>query len=172
MTRRALTMVEVVFSTLIIGVMLTAALSTVAMSRQAEHLAAVRRSGRLLADELLVKALALAYADPQTPAAAPGPDAGDGAGPDGFDDVDDFDGYSSETDSRVDVGGGPLQVAQAEGSESTKLWRTSVTVVWVDPDDPGGGRKSSETGCKRVDVTVTYAGVPAAQAVALRTNAP
>ncbi len=159
--RNAFTIVEAVISTVIVAVMFVAALSTVSASRVTQHRAALVNRGRLLADSLLSEVLQQSYEDPDgTPVF--GIESGEPtATRTNFDDVDDFDGWSSSPPVGRD--GTPL-------TNSTS-WKRTVQVKWVDPSD-AGQVSAAETGVKRVTVTAEYAGVPQASLVALRTTDP
>lgn len=159
--RNAFTIVEAVISTVIVAVMFVAALSAVGASRVTQHRVALVSQGRLLVESLLSEVLRQNYEDPDG-AAVFGLESGEPVTVRAnFDDVDDFDGWSSSPP--VDRDGTPL-------ADSTG-WKRTVHVEWVDPSDPGQV-KTVETGVKRVTVTVEYGGVPQASLVALRTVDP
>lgn len=159
--RNAFTIVEAVISTVIVAVMFVAALSTVGAARMTEHRVALVSRGRLLAESLLSEVLQQDYEDPDG-AAVFGVESGEsGTARMDFDDVDDFDGWSSSPPVSRD--GMPL--ADATG------WRRTVKVEWVDASNVGQV-KGTETGVKRVTVTAEYNGVPQASLVALRTAHP
>ncbi len=159
--RNAFTIVEAVISTVIVAVMFVAALSTVGASRVTQHKAALVSRGRLLAESLLSELLQRSYEDPDGGAVF-GVESGESSTTrTDFDDVDDFDGWSSSPP--VDRDGTPLTDSIG--------WRRTVQVEWVDLSDPGQV-KTVETGVKRITVTVEYGDVPQASLVALRTVDP
>jgi len=75
-----------------------------------------------------------------------------------YDDIDDFQGWTESPPS--DATGNPIGGLAA--------WRRSVTVEWVDPDNPGVV-VAGETGVKRITVVVQKSGVELARRAALRT---
>jgi type II secretory pathway pseudopilin PulG len=159
--RRAFTIVEAVISTVIVAVMFVAALSTVGAARITQHRAALVSRGRLLVESLLSEVLQQSYKDSDG-AAVFGVESGEATTTRAdFDDVDDFDGWSSSPPVGRD--GTPLT--------SSTGWKRTVQVQWVDASDPGQV-KAVETGVKRVTVTAAYGGVPQASLVALRTVDP
>lgn len=159
--RNAFTIVEAVISTIIVAVMFVAALSTVGAARITQHRAALVSRGRLLAESLMSEVLQQNYKDPDG-AVVFGVESGESApARTDFDDVDDFDGWSSSPPVRRD--GTPL--ANSTG------WKRTAQVEWVDASDPGQV-KAVETAVKRVTVTAEYGGVPQASLVALRTADP
>lgn len=155
----AFTIVEAVISTIIVAVMLVAALSTVGASRLTEHKASLAHQGRLLAESLMAEVLRCDYEDPNG-AAVFGREAGESATTrTDFDDVDDYDGWSSS----------PPRTKTGTQLSSTTDWTRTVTVVWIDPMDPSVV-KAAETGAKRVTITASYNDVPQATLVALKTD--
>lgn len=156
MRDRALGMIEVVVATAIVSVLLVAALQTLAAVQTSTWRAADYRAGRLRAGELLARIAELRYADPQTPTAALGPDAGET--PATYDDVDDYAGYED--------------APAANGGSPPPAWRTSVQVVWVSATALNGAAAASDTGLKRITVTTERRGVRVAQAVAIRSSVP
>lgn len=159
--RNAFTIVEAVISTVIVAVMFVAALSTVSASKVTQHRVALVNRGRLLAESLLSEVLQQSYEDPDG-AAVFGVESGEPTTVRAdFDDVDDFDGWSSSPPAGRD--GTPL-------TDSTG-WKRTVKVEWVNSSDPGQV-SATETGVKRVTVTAEYSGVPQASLVALRTADP
>jgi hypothetical protein len=149
-------MIEVVAATAIVGVLLVAAMETLAAVQVSTYRAADYRAGRLLAGELLARIAVLKYADPQTPAAPLGPDSGETLAT--YDDVDDFAGYED-----VPAGG---------GGSPPPAWRSSVQVVWVNAAALDGAAAATDTGLKRITVTTERRGVRVAQAVAIRSSVP
>jgi len=159
--RNAFTIVEAVISTVIVSVMFVAALNTVGASKVTQYRVALVNRGRLLAESLLSEVLQQSYDDPDG-AAVFGVESGELATVRAdFDDVDDFDEWSSSPPVGRD--GTPL-------THSTG-WKRAVQVEWVDASD-AGQVKGAETGVKRVTVTAEYGGVPQASLVALRTVDP
>lgn len=156
--RRAFTIVEATISTIVVAVMLVAALNTVGASRMTQHRAALVSRAQLLAEALLAEVLQQRYEEPEgTPAF--GREAGELATTRAaWDDVDDYDGWSASPPTEKDG----TVLANATG------WKRTVTVARIDPQDPGQAR-ATETGAKRITVTASYHDVPQAVVVAIRT---
>jgi type II secretory pathway pseudopilin PulG len=157
---RAFTLVETVIATIIVAVMLSAALTTVGVSRVTQHKVALVSRGQLLAEMLLSEILRQSYQDPDgTPVF--GRESDESATTRAaFDDVDDYHGWSESPPTAKDG----AALANAAG------WKWTVTVEWVDPANPTQVR-TVETETKRVTITVTYHDVPQASLVSLRTSA-
>lgn len=160
--RRSIGMVEVIASTLIVSVLLVAALQTVGAAQLASHKTADRRLGRLLAGELMARILPLAYVSPSFPTAALGPDIDDVARGGVYDDVDDYNGWN-ET---LDAAGSPVLPNAQRG-----LHRKAC-VAWVASNSLTGNASVADTGFKRITVVVERDGVEIGRAVAIRTSAP
>lgn len=160
---RSVTLIEVVISTVIVAVMLTSALQAVGAARLGLRKLNDRSVGMLLAQDLMAEILQEAYADP-----AYGSDSGIGPGSDEvatgnrslYDDVDDYHGWQASPPQYKN--GTPI--AWATGCQRT------VTVVWVDPDNPSVA-VGSPSGAKRITVTVRKDGLDVATLVAIRTTA-
>ncbi|UCD48764.1 MAG: type II secretion system protein [Phycisphaerales bacterium] len=154
---RAFTIVEAVISTVIVSVMLVAALTTVGASRLIQQKVAMRNRGRLLAESLLAEIVQQAYDDPSDPAVF-GPESGEQTGDrSDFDDVDDYHNWSQSPPE--DKNG--VAIPEADG------WQRTVTVQWVDPLDPTQS-KSGETKAKRITVTARHNNMSHATLVAIR----
>ncbi len=159
--RAGFSLIEALVSVVVVGVMLAVALSTVGASRTTQHRGAGRTRGHLLAQGLMSEIMQQAYQDPQLATLSLGRDGSEsGANRAGFDDVDDYDGWSAS----------PPQ--QRDGTPMSDLagWRHEVEVAWVSPLDTNL-KSASETGAKRVTVTVSLGGVPMAVLDAVRTSA-
>jgi prepilin-type N-terminal cleavage/methylation domain-containing protein len=151
--RRALTLIECVVALVIMSVMLVASLNTVGASRLGQLKNGYSLRGQGLAHSLLSDILNLAYEDPQGGSAVFGPETGETFP---FDDVDDYVNWSGQV---KDPNGASLP-----GIEN---WTWSVAVDRVDPLDITRVR-TTETGLKRITVTVRSANQPVATAVALK----
>ncbi len=159
--RRGLTLVEVTVSIAIVGVMMVAALSTVTSVVTARHVTQNKQIARTLAELLMSEILSKAYSDPETTGYSFGLEADETGTGDRqpFDDVDDYDGWTSDTMEWQD---GIIFLAR-DG------WERSVQVDCVSPGDfswvlPSGW----DLGVKRIIVTVTYQDEPYAELYALR----
>jgi type II secretory pathway pseudopilin PulG len=154
-------MVEVAVSAAIAGLLLVAALRTVANSVAAQSQAAMQSAADFLAEDLLAEVLLKAYKDP-TSSAGLGVDAGESpSAKTTFDDVDDFAGWIESPPQHRD------------GSPMTGLegWERRVSVEWVSATDVNQ-TASTESGVKRISVVVRQKGATLASRTALRTAAP
>ena len=159
---RAFTLAEAVVSTVIVAVMLLAAMNTLGAARIGESKIAQRYRGLHLARDLMAEILRQNYADPDDGVASFGLElkkVGDGSRA-LWDDVDDYDGWSAS----------PPQLK--DGTEMTDLdgWERSVEVEWMSPWNLSLGVGSNQ-GVKRITVTVEHNGFPVASLVAFRTGA-
>mgnify|MGYP001317634208 CR=1 FL=1 len=143
---RSFTLVEAVLATLIVGVMLTAVVNTVAAARSGESLLAARARGLVLARNLMAEVLQQAYADPTNGLGSWGIDAGELTGNRSlFDDVDDYNAWLASPPQNKD---GTL-VPQSTGYEE------SMSVNWVTPGNLLQ-TSASETGIKKIVVTIKF----------------
>ena len=156
--RSAFTLVEAVISTVIVALMLAAALNTVGASRLTQHRASLVSRGQLLAESLLSEVLRQSYQEP-TDTPVFGREAGELATTRvNYDDVDDYHGWSATPPTAQDG----TTLANSTG------WQQAVSVAWVDPSHPQQV-SATESGAKRVTVTISYNGVPQASLVAVKT---
>ena len=155
----AFSLVEAFVSVVIVAGMLVAALSAVGASRLSQQRTSEYSRGQLLAESLMAEILQQDYLDPNdTPVF--GCESGESTSTRAdFDDVDDYDGWSSTPPVAKDG-------AQLVGLSG---WQRSVTVKWVNPADTGEV-KSSETNAKRVTVTVSCNNKQVGSLAAIRTN--
>lgn len=158
---RALTMVEVTISCVVVGVMLVAALQATAMARTGQFRLSTHARGSLLAQDLLTEILPLPYMDPAAPNDTIGPGPGEsGATRAKFNDVDDYHGWSES----------PPRTRSGEELTWAAGYERSVTVAWVRPE-PGFPTSNTSTGLKRITVTVRYRGTDVAALSGLRSAA-
>lgn len=158
---RALTLVEAVFSIVIVGGLLVAAANAVGASAATRQKALQRTQGQQLARALMAEILPLAYQDPDLPTVLPGCELGESAADrTTFDDVDDFSAYSQSPPRAID---GTALTADSDWS-----WR--VAVEWVSRDAVDGAVSLLESNVKRITVTVKRGQVPVATLVGLRAN--
>lgn len=156
--RRGFSIVEAVIATVIVAIMLVAALSTVGASRSIQRQTYLADRGRMLAQQLLAEIVQRRYQDPNEPVLF-GPEANESTvARTDFDDVDDYDGWSASPPE------GPDGTARADASG----WTRTVTVQWVDPLDPAQV-KSAESSAKRIKVVALHGGIPQATLYAIRT---
>lgn len=147
-------------STLIIGVLMAVAMQTLGGAGLSRARTTDRALARGLADALVTEIMAKPYKDPnQTPVL--GREAGEPASPrSGYDDTDDYNGLiespPQESDGTTIPGTtGFTRTAAVECVSSANLSAVSA----------------SDTGVKRITVTVTRRGITLARRVALRTRA-
>ena len=160
-TFRALTLPEAIISTVIVGTMLVAALNTLGAARTTRQTMDHRAVGMALAQELMAEVMQQAFEDPDEAPGGFGPGALESIGDRSlFDDVDDYDGWSAMPPQRKD--GGPLSPYAA--------FRRTVDVGWVQPDDLGT-RVLSDTGLKRITVSVKFLTKEVATVTTLRSRA-
>lgn len=154
-------MVEAIISLMIVSVMLVAVLQTVATARTAQRINDERAKGLTLADALMNEILEQPYDDPGG-AAAIGVDSGEttGGSRTAFDDVDDYNGWTETA------------VVDADGAAvaNTAGFTRSVTVQYVQPSALDT-TSPTDTGVKRVRVTVQYQNRKVAELTAYRTRA-
>jgi type II secretory pathway pseudopilin PulG len=156
--QRGFTIAEATMSTVIVAVMLVAALNTVGVSRTTQHRTALVGRGQLLAEALLAEILQQSYQEP-TDTVAFGLETGETATiRSAYDDVDDYSGWSASPPTAKD--GTPL-------TNSTG-WKQTVVVERIDPQNPTV-TSTTETGAKRITVTTLYKNVPQATLVAIKT---
>ena len=146
---RALTIVEVAVSAVIVAVLLVASLQTLGAAARARVVQAGQVQGPALARMLMAEIRTMRYADEAVPDGPLGLEDGEFNGKDRttFDDVDDYNGLS-ETAPKTPDG------AALSGAGT---WRRDTKVEWVFPDRPGVVA-TSETGLKRITVSVSGPG--------------
>ncbi len=174
--RRGLTLVEMVISIALVGVMLVAALNTVGAAKLGQRALYGRLSGRQLAEDLMVEILQQDYADAASlymiaggifdtgfVTVTMGPEPGEDASGNrsAFDDLDDYNGWSASPPQEKD---GTVMGWLAE-------WQRSVVVNCVQSGDLSA-LSPDEVGARRITVTVSRDGIPVAELVALRTVGP
>ena len=153
------TLIEAAISIVLVGLLLVAALNTLGATAISKRIIEHQAQGHLLAAALMAEILSQAYEEPVDNVAF-GREAGEsGGGRTEWDDVDDYEGWSAtppETKDEVELAG-------------YDQWTRSVEVAWADPTSLNELR--GNTGVKRITVTASFKGVPAAELVAIRTEA-
>lgn len=174
--RAALSLVEMLFSILLVGGMLVAALNTTGASKLGQRNLYDRRQGYELAQALLAEILQQPYADEtqmenlssqilvalQEVSYTVGPELLEaGTTRSKFDDVDDYNGWTASPPQAKD------------GTVLTELtgWRRTVTVKFVNGIDLKLA-KVADGGAKLITVIALHNEVPVAELVALRTLGP
>jgi type II secretory pathway pseudopilin PulG len=157
--RSALSLVEVVASTMIVGMMAVAALNSLGAATRSSESIGNRAVALGLADELMSEILQEAYEDPtQTPTL--GRESGEPATPrSAFDDVDDYNGWSQS----------PPQYRDGATIPNRINWTHRVEVRRVTPANPTLN-SATEQGAKRITVTIEYDGEVLAEQIAVRTD--
>jgi len=159
---RGFTLVEAVMSTLVVSLVLVAAMRVAAVSAVMQYKAAERVSGRYLADGLLNDIRALAYQEPSGTVNF-GIETGESASSKtNYDDVDDFNGWSESP---------PQERTGTAMSQFDSTWRRSVVVAWVKSANLSQ-TSSTETGIKQITVNVYHNSLLVATRSALRSTAP
>ena len=157
--RFALTLIEVVASTMIVGLMAVAALNSLGAATRSSEWIGNRAVAQGLADELLAEIVQTAYAEPSGSLAF-GPDGAESAGPrSAFDDIDDYDGWNASPPQYRD---GTVMPERAD-------WRQRVEVEYVVPADPTQ-TSASDQGLKRIRVAIEYRDQVLAEQITVRTN--
>ncbi len=159
--RTGLTVIEVLISTFLIGVVVAAALNVSTSVIRARMLLGNGARARLLAQDLLAEISELPFQDLDGGLGI-GPDAGeDVATRIDFDDVDDYHGWTSSPPTHKD---GSLLAGFDD-------WQRSVTIEYVDPDDLDQVVVGN-LGVKRVTVRVARAQTELATRVTILTGPP
>jgi type II secretory pathway pseudopilin PulG len=154
-----LSLIEVVASTLIVGVMAVAALNSLGAATRSAESIGNRAVALGLANELMSEILSTAYGEPSGSSSF-GPDGSESAGPrSAFDDVDDYDGWNQS----------PPQYRDGSTMPDRADWRHRVAVLRVVPNDPTQ-TSGTEQGAKRIRVTIEYRNQVLAELIAVRTN--
>jgi MSHA pilin protein MshD len=154
--RPGMTLIEVMFATVIMATMLTAAFGAIgaaARTRLAQRESAL---GLALGRQLLSEILQTRYKDLVSPTF--GTETGETRAT--YDDVDDYDGLSE----------GSAAYANGTVIAGGAGWKRKVKVDWVDPADPTS-KVNTDQGLKRVVVTVTSPGGRVTTVTGLRTTA-
>ena len=172
--RPGFTLIEAVFSMLLVSVMFVAAMSATSASAIAQAHSADKGRGNLLAQALMSEIVVQPYTDPNVNSTTLGPDPGDTTNPptrSKFNDVDDYDGWFESPPQNRD--GTVIGSTNPDGSVTSYYpgWSRKVSVVWVNPSNLMTS-VSSESGVKRITVTVSHNNAVIATCVAVRAKNP
>ena len=160
--RRGSTLVELAVSTVLVGVLMTAALTSTGQALLSQRKRVDRVLGRHLAHLPLADIQAKAYEDPDAILPLLGLDLGETLGlQSGFDDVDDYHNYSDS----------PPKLADGTVLTQYAGWSRSVQVTWLHAATLAP-TASSHTGVKQIRVTASYQGVPVSTVYGLRSAVP
>lgn len=159
-TNTAFSLAETVVSVALVGGLLVVALNTVGDATLGRQKLGDRGRGQLLAQDLMTEILRQSYEDPDdTPTFGPETSESTGSRA-GFDDVDDYTGWSAS----------PPQKKDGAGTSDGPAWQRSVTVEYVAVNDLTTVVESDQ-GVKRITVTVTRNDLVMCSLVSVRTNA-
>ncbi len=155
--RRGFSLVETAIATVLVGGLFVVAMNMVGASRITQSRYADREQALLLAEDLLNDIVALPYEDPDGGIAF-GIEIGESLSLRlSFDDADDYHGTTES----------PPADSEGNAIPGAERFTRSVVVQWVEVDDPET-ISPSETGVKRVTVTVNLAGRKMAELSGLR----
>jgi MSHA pilin protein MshD len=153
------TLVEIVVSTMIVGVLMVAVLNTLGGATSSSESAGNRAVALGLADDLMAEILKAKYVDPGTSPVF-GPETGEsGTSRAAFNDVDDYNGWSEQPPAACD---GTVVTDRSD-------WKRRVTVERVKASDPTQ-TSTTETGVKRIRVDIDFKGTNVLEQTALRTD--
>jgi len=160
-SRSGITLIECAGASIILGLMITAGLRAAAGAGAAQAISARALTGSLLAEGLVNEVSALAYAEPSGGTTF-GLDAAEIATDKAtFDDVDDFDNW---TESPPKAPGGAAISGMSRWTRSVRVYRALASAPETN--------SVSESGLKRIEVTVSYAGRAVYKLNALRASDP
>ena len=137
---RGFSLVEAMVSAGIVGVMLVASVNLLSSAARTRVADGNRRTGGLLAQQLMSEILAQPYKDEQPLNLLFGPELGEGLRTD-YDDVDDYKDFQEKPPR--DHNGLPIA--------GYELWKRKVKVTWVLPDTLS--QSLLDTGLVRIEVT-------------------
>jgi len=148
-TRRSgLSLAEVAVSTLLVGVLMVAALRSVESSLRTWQAASASGDGSALAKQLLDEIMLRTYAEETGPGANYGTETGETTSPATrslFDDLDDFDDWTASPPQ--DAAGNPLSDYNG--------WTRSVVVQKLNIDSQPVNDNAMDAGLRQITVTVT-----------------
>ncbi|MBN1489569.1 MAG: type II secretion system protein [Phycisphaerae bacterium] len=158
-SRRGFTLVESVLATLVVGLTMVAALNTVGASSLTQRRTQDRDRAMLLARSLMAEIVAQAYEEPAMPAGGFGQEAGEAATGNRtlYDDVDDYHNWSAS----------PPEERDGTAMTGFERWTRAVIVQRVSRDNLDT-LVGTDSGVKRITVTVSCDGVPIASLQAVR----
>lgn len=158
--RGGFSLIEVVVATLIVGVMMVAAMNTFGAFIRGEHRLALQSRGWLLAQDLASEILACQYEEPNgTPSF--GRETGEASNSRAaYDDIDDYDNWQCSPPKNRDGS----TIADHTG------WTRTANVDWVALANPDLA-VAAEQGLKRIVIEVTFQNEVVARLTALRAKA-
>ncbi len=157
--RRGMSLIEVVASTMIVGMMAVATLNALGAATKSSNSIGNRAIALGLADELMAEIVQQPYSDPDGSNTF-GRESGEASSPrSAFDDVDDYNGWNVS----------PPQYRDGTAIPNRTGWRQHVAVTLVSPTNPTQV-VGADQGVKRIRVYIDYQGQILADQSALRTN--
>ena len=154
-------MVETVMSVLLVGVLMVAAMNTLGASATAKFKNAKRNQAVLMAEDLMAEILRQNYEEPDDPVQFGRELLESGGNRVDWDDVDDYDNWDSS----------PPEYKDGTAIPDLDSWERKGQVKWVNPINLASV-SGSETGVKRMVVSVEHNGVPIFTLTAYRANVP
>jgi type II secretory pathway pseudopilin PulG len=155
---RAFTLVEAVMSILIVSSVLVASLGTFGAIGQARQKQIDREAAVHLASQLMSEIFQCYYKEPTGSSTTLGPDAGETSLA-AYDDVDDYDGFTAS----------PPMSRDGTFLAGYTGWTRSVRVEYASLTDPSTA-SITDTGLKRIRVTVTAPGGMSYTMLAMRSS--
>lgn len=157
--RRGLSLVEVLVSTMLVGLVLVGAMNCLGGVIRGRMSTSDSGRGEQLARQLLTEILNTEYED-EGGSPVFGPESGESTGSrSGFDDVDDFHNWTAA----------PPEDRNGNAVFNTSGWQRDVTVALVDPANPATA-SGTDQGLKRITITVQHSGQVVTELVALRSD--
>lgn len=147
--RRGLTLIEVIISTMLTGVVMLAALNSLGAASRASLSSSQRAQATALASDLMNEVMGQAYLDPDGSPTF-GPETGESTATRAdFDDIDDYAGWNASPPQDIAGNDSPM------GSD----WRREVAVVHANPDDTRTALDDTDDqGVKRIKITIKHKG--------------
>jgi prepilin-type N-terminal cleavage/methylation domain-containing protein len=156
---RGLTLIEVVASTMIVGLMAVAALNALGAATKSANSIGNRAVAAGMADELMSEILMQPYSDPDGSSVF-GHESGESVTTrSACDDVDDYNGWNAS----------PPQYRDGTPIPDRATWRQRVVVSRVVPSNPSQ-TTGTDQGAKQIHVTIQYENQVLADQIAVRTD--
>jgi prepilin-type N-terminal cleavage/methylation domain-containing protein len=157
--RRGFSLAEVVVSTLLVGIVLVAAMNSLGATIRGRTSTGDAARAAQFAQQLMSEIIAKSYIDGGI-LPLMGPELGEStANRTAFDDVDDYHNWTAS----------PLQDADGNVLPNSTGWRHSVTVEYVNPANPAN-TTLLDNGLKRITITITRGTVTMTRLVGLRSD--
>lgn len=157
--RSALTLIEVVAATMIVGLMAVAALNALGAATKSANSIGNRAVAAGMADELMSEIMMQSYSDPDGSSVF-GHESGESTNVrSAFDDVDDYDGWNVS----------PPQYRDGTTIPDRTNWRQRVTVTYVAPTTLTT-TSGTDQGVKRIRVQIEYQSTVLADQYEVRTD--